>query len=137
MRFDGYKVSDMATSDPVPEATYHLRIAKVDYANPDDPEWKAAHPNSEAKHPGLLFDFVVQDEGDLFGRHVFQNATMKKGGDWLLRQIVEALGKEDDWELDTDEMVDGEVMGVVLVKPASADGKYTARNEIKKFLPLL
>src|SRR5262245_3771858 len=145
MRFEGYAVKDMASSDPIPEATYRLRIKEFDFADPGNPEWKKENANSKAKHPYLDTTFVVLDEVEaksgavVLGRHLFVNLTMKKGGDWLLRQLVEAAGKPDDWELDTDELVDAEVMGVVTIQPERVvDGqKYDAKNEIKRFASVL
>jgi len=132
MRFEGYTVKDMSTSEPIPEGTYKYRLAKFEYGDPSDPEWKPKHPNSQAKGRHLMLDLVVQDDGDQFGRHVFVPLSMEKGKDWLLRQLVEACGKDEDWELDTDELVDCEVMGVTIKRPAQ--GQYSESNNVKKFV---
>lgn len=140
-KFEGYSKKDMATSEPVPEATYRLRVKGVEFADPDNPVWKAAHPNSEAKHPGLNVDFVVQDEQVLgpnneevvvLGRHIFSNFTMKKGGDFMLRQLLDAINYPDDEDLDTDKLVDAEVLAVVTIQPKTE--KYEARNNIKRIM---
>lgn len=155
-----YAVKDMSTSSPVPEATYRCRINGFEYGDPNDPEWKAAHATSESKHPHLIADLVIQDEtvpspaGDVtvFGRHLFVPLTFKKGGDFMLRGLLEALGKDDEWMLidmegqpHWDELVDGEVLAVVTIQaerevtnPQTKEvKKYDARNNVKKFLPLV
>lgn len=157
MNLAPYAVKDMASSSPVPEATYHLRINNFEYNDPSDEEWRKANPNSQAKHPFLNVDLVIQDErvpsvdaGDqmVFGRHLFLNCTFKKGGDFMLRGLIEACGKEEDWMLvdmegqpHWDELKEAELLGVVVIQPEREDPKtkqkYSARNEIKKFLPLL
>src|SRR5262245_11193109 len=146
-KFDGYKQKDMATSDPIPEATYRVRVKdEPEYNDHTDPEWRKKHPQSEAKHPGLNCTFVVQDEtvpnpegGDditVLGRHIFTNITMKKGADFMLRQLLEAIGYPEDDDLDTARLKDAECLAVVVIKPArEVNGqKYEARNEIKRFM---
>ena len=157
MNLKPYAVKDMSTSDPIPEGTYRLRINGFEYNDPFDEEWKAAHPNSDAKNAFLSCDLVVQDEtiedknGEqivVFGRHLFTVLTFKKGGDFMLRQLLEAVGKEDDWMLiddegqpHWDELKDGEVSAVVTIQPERFDPKskqtYQARNNVKKIIPLL
>jgi hypothetical protein len=155
-----YAVKDMASGGTVPEATYRLRINKFEYNDPHDPEWRKNHANSDAKEPFLMCDFVVQDEtvptpaGDVsvFGRHLFTPLTFKQGGDFMLRQLIESLGKDEDWMLvdmqgepHWDELKDGEVLAVVTIQPArdvkgkdgQPDRHYDERNNVKKFLPLV
>jgi hypothetical protein len=145
MRFDNYRVADMASSEPIPEATYRLRVKDMIFNDPTNPDWKTAHPNSEAKEPFLNTTLVVMDDTEpktgalVGGRHIFTNLTMAKGKDWLLRQLVEASGKPDDWELDTDELKDAEVMGTVTINKArEVNGrKYEAKNEVRRFTAVL
>lgn len=153
----GYAVKDMASSSPVPEATYRLRIHEFEFNDPTDPEWKRQNPTSTAKFPNLNVSFVIQDETvpgpeagstvPVFGRYIFCTLTFKKGGDFMLRQLVEAVGKEDDWQLIDDqgephwnELIDAEVLATVIIQPEREDPnthqKYAAKNEVKKFMKL-
>src|SRR5262245_160857 len=149
-----YSVKDMATSDPVPEATYRLRIHGFEFNDPNDPEWKRQNPTSQAKHQNLNVDLVIQDETaptidggstPVLGRHLYSTLTFKRGGDWMLRSLLEAVGMDEDWMLIDEEgqphwneLVDQEVLAVVVIQPEREDPvtkqKYNARNEIKKFL---
>jgi hypothetical protein len=156
-----YAVKDMAEGGVVPEATYRLRLHKFEYNDPHNEEWKKAHPNSEAKDPFLQLDAVIQDDvikvvenGEekdvmVFGRHLFIPLTFKKGADFMLRMLLTELGKEEDWELvdqygepHWDELLNGEVLGVVTVQPERSNPKkpgevYPARNNVKKFMAIL
>jgi hypothetical protein len=139
MNLQPYKVGDMESGAPIPEATYRYRIAKVEYGDPNDSAWKAAHPNSQAKGPHLTMDLVVIDEGEYLGRHVFSTLTFAKGKDFALRQVCDALGKEEDWMLideqgvpHWDEFVDCEVLGVTTISTPT-EAYPNPRNNIKKF----
>lgn len=155
-----YAVKDMASGKPIPEATYRLRVNGFEYNDPHDSAWKEKHPNSNAKDPYLQADLIVQDdhapvqdgeeeeEGEVvLGRHIFVTLTFKRGGDFMLRQLIEACGQGEDWMLIDNEGVshwndlkDAEVMGVVVIQPERKDPNtgqiYNAKNEVKKFLPL-
>ena len=151
MNLAPYAVKDMASSSPFGEGTYRLRIAKFEYNDVNDPDWKAKHQNSQAKDPYLQVETVVLDEKSgldevIFGRHLFTTLSFKRGGDFMLRQLIEACGKEDDWMLVDDEgqphwddLIDSEVSGVVILSPErTVNGTtYQPRNEVKKFISLL
>lgn len=159
MQLAPYAVKDMTESGSiVPEATYHLRIVKFEYNDPHDEVWKAAHTSSEAKDPYLKLDTVITDESvqdannasvPVLGRHLYTTLTFKKGGDFMLRGLLEALNKDPEWMLvdedgvpHWDELVESEVMGVVTTQPEKPNPKkpgekYAAKSEIKKFISVL
>lgn len=134
-KLEGYRPKDMAETNLIPDGTYHLRINKVEYHpfTPADPS-KPKNDDNKDKQPYLNVDLVVQDEGDYFGRHVFDYVSLAKGDDWKMRQLCDATEKPEDWEVDTDEFIDNEVDAVV----GTQKGKkgYPDKNAVKRYISL-
>ena len=108
----------------IPEGTYALRIHQAKFVT--------AAEGKDAKFDYINLDCVVTEEGDFFGRHIFQNVTLKPAQAFLAAQIEEALGFDELHELNNDEWLDGELMGVVTIEKGKQG--YSDRNHVKKFL---
>lgn len=131
------RLGDMPTNEPVPEATYHLRLDKA--------ELKATGAGS--KTPGapmaeVQFTIFGPDEAEEFhGRKIFENLMLTGSGMFRLRQLLEASGENEDFILeDTDQLLGREVAGVVQVQKGRKDPNtgtdYPDRNRIARFLPI-
>lgn len=149
MRFDNFRPKDMTQDNTVPEATYVLRCNKCTFKEPKDAERSGetetgvptfTNKKGETVFPYLSFDFVIQDDGEQFGRHVFDNyVSLAPGDDWKLRQLMTAMEFDEDEALDTEAFVDREVTAVVTKTKAGKgkDGKwYDAQNRIGRYLSL-
>jgi len=153
VRFEKYKQSDMAADNTVPEATYKLRCNKVTFKEPQEDgktcdvagETEAGIPTfvnkkGETVFPYLSLDWVIQDDGETFGRHVFDNyVSLAPGDDWKVRQIMKSLEFSEDDAFDTDEWIDRECFGVVTKQKEGKgkDGKwYPAQNRVGRYMGL-
>jgi hypothetical protein len=148
MNLAPYAVKDMTSGKPFQEGTYRIRIHGFEFNDVHDAAWKAAHQNSQAKDPYLQVETVILDENSengevVLGRHLYTTLTFKKGGDFMLRQLCEAAGMDEEWMLvddqgepHWDELKDVELMAVVTIQPERTVGAqtYQARNEVKKFI---
>jgi len=110
----------------IPDGTYQLRINQAKFVPVSE--------GKDAKFDYINLDCVVTEEGEYLGRHVFQNVTLKPGGAYIAGQIEEALGFPYDHELNNDEWIEGEMMGVIVTEKG-AQG-YGPKNQVKKFLKL-
>lgn len=131
------KKTDLSASSTVPAATYRFRVNKAEINTVEAIREKK--PDSRIEDDQLNLDLVVQDEGDFFGRHVFENLSLSGQFSWRARKFLDAIEYPDDEDLDTEKMVDAEFYGVVKVQPASVgkDGKeYDERNQVSKFIGL-
>jgi hypothetical protein len=147
MRFDNFRQKDMAEDNTIPEATYRLRVNKVTFKEPKDSEQSGENEfgipvyrnkKGEDTYPYLTLDLVVQDEGETYGRHVFDNyLSLAPGDDWKIRQIMKALEFDEDEPLDTDTWIDRECYGVVTRQKAGKgkDGNYyQAQNRVGRYM---
>lgn len=138
---EGLRLGDMAKGDPIPEAVYHVRIAKTEEKT-SDPSEKNPDP-----YPYLNVDYVVSGGSpeEYHGRHVFENLTYAPGKNFALRQLATAVFGENE-DLDVLEVirnggfVDQELLIAVSVEKERTDkttGKtYQARNNVTKRMAL-
>jgi hypothetical protein len=129
------KLSDLPKSSVIPAATYRLRVNKCDLFTAEDARAKKA--DTKITEDNLNMDFVVIDEGERFGRHIFDNLPLGGEFAWRTRQFLDAMEYPSDEDLDTDKLIDGEVIAVVTVQKESIgkDGNtYPERNRIQKFM---
>lgn len=138
---EGLRLGDMAKGgDPVPEAIYHVRIAKT--------EEKVSEPNDKNPdpYPYLAVTYVVTGGSpeEYHGRHIFENLTYAPGKNFALRQLAEAVGlSEDDDVLEairTGAFIDQELQIAVSIEKEREDKKtgkkYEARNNVRKRMQL-
>ena len=130
-------------SDPVPAGTYKCRLAKIEAFDPDLA--RAQGKKTDAQHPSLRADWVVQDEGEMFGRHIFDNLVLTAGKSFMLRKYLDAIGWDDDKPVFADgqfvaqsDMIDAQAILVVEVEQERTDPNtgqsYDARNRIKNYI---
>jgi hypothetical protein len=130
-------------SDPVPAGTYKGRLAKIEAFDPD--EARAQGKKTDAQHASLRPDWVIQDEGEMFGRHIFDNLTLAPGKAFMLRKFLDAIAWPDDKPVFEDgvfvgksDMLDAQVILVVEVEAERTDpntgNTYEARNRVKNYI---
>lgn len=124
-------VNDMADSNPIPEATYNLRIDKMDYVE--------VPKSSTAKGPYLKAQLVVTGPGDdneHLGRRVFQNYPLFGAGSFRTREMLEKTGHPMDYKpTNTDELVGLEFGAAVGIEKGT--GGYPDKNAVRKHLDLI
>jgi hypothetical protein len=130
-------------SDPVPAGTYKCRLAKIEAFDPD--EARAQGKKTDAQHASLRPDWVIQDEGEMFGRHIFDNLTLAAGKAFMLRKFLDAIAWPDDKPVFEDgvfvgksDMLDSECILVVEIEQERTDPNtgvsYEARNRVKNYI---
>jgi hypothetical protein len=140
----GQSVGDMTKSEPVPEGVYHCRVNKSEVKAPKQPtKVNQKTKEVETSFPYVNWDYVITGGSpeEYHGRHFFEVGTLKPGATFVNRNVLEALGFEEDVTLRDalPECPDRELLIAVIVEPEGlgADGKwYPARNKIVKRLPL-
>lgn len=126
----GQKVGDMTKSGYFPEGVYHVRIAKAELKEPEH-EYKQnpdGTPNlNEPNYPYINYDYVLcgSSPEELHGRHVFEVGTLKPGATFVNRQVLTAVGHDDDTTLAEalPTLPDSELLIAV-----SIDGKYNKKT---------
>ena len=140
----GFTLKDLPKGEPVPEGTYHVRIAKAPRKVAKD-----AASSTEEKFPYLEIDLVVQAPEEFLGRHLFDVATLKPGVQFKLRQIMEVADWPEDTTYDDDDIESGklstdlegiECLVVTTIQKGNVDKitgqQYEPRNKVQKYLPL-
>jgi len=136
-----FKGSDAEKGEPIPGGTYRCSLKKIEAFDPD--EARAAGKNTTAEHPSLRADWVVQDEGEYFGRHIFDNLILTAGKNFMLRRFLDAIAWPDDKDIISDgvfvaasDMAEAECNLVVEIDPAKTiEGvTYEARNRVKAYI---
>lgn len=121
-------VGDMEKAQPLPEATYNLRIDKV--------EIRRAEPSVDNPEPDPYLNLMltVIDEGAYLGRKVFDICTLGKGKDWKLRKLLtEGLAwGEDDSLSDTTQLEQAEVGAAVTIEKGKKG--YEDRNKVVRYM---
>jgi hypothetical protein len=128
------KVNDLPKTNLVPDGTYRLRVEAVEYrdvqALKDEGKIKA-----ESKlDNGLNLNLVVQDEGEFFGRHIFEGVDLEGQYNSRSRHFLEACEYPADQDIDTDLLKDAEFIAVIGTRKETKE--YPAKNWIKKFMPI-
>lgn len=121
-------------ADVWPEMTVRFRVNKCEFRDVAQLKADGKIKAESDLNDGLNLDLVVQDEGEYFGRHLFDGVDLDGQFAHRCRQFLDAIEYPDDEDIDTDRITDAEFIGVVGVQPESKDGQYPARNRIKKFL---
>jgi len=131
------KASDLPKTNVVPEMTARLKVHKVEYR--DAAALKAAGTVKQDSQvvDGLNLQLVIQDEGEYFGRYIFEQVDFEGQYSSRSRQFLDAIEYPADENIDTDRIVDAEFTGVIGIMKESADGKYPEKNRIKKFMKLM
>ena len=136
-----FKGSDAQKDQPLEAGTYRCRLKEIKAFDPD--QARAEGKKTTAKEPSLKAVWVVQDEGDCFGRHLFDSMTLTAGKNFMLRKFLDAIAWDDDKDIITDgvfvaeaEMIDVECNLVIEVEPArTVEGTtYDVRNRVKQFI---
>jgi hypothetical protein len=140
---EGLKFGDLATNVPIPEAVYHVRIAKT--------EIRTAEPSEREPDPypyvSVAYSVMGQSPEEYHGRQIFENATLAPSKNFSIRQIIVAVfGGADqvDPDLDVVEyirnggLVDQELLIAVGIEKAREfkGKKYEARNNVTKRMPV-
>lgn len=113
---------------PIPEGEYHLKI--------DDCELKESR--NGGNYIKLSYSVIgpTHQGRKVFGMITVNNANQKAEeiGAQQLASLARAIGLKK--VSDTDQLIGGDFLGRVGIRPASEDGKYDAQNEVKKFRAL-
>lgn len=132
------RLGDIPKGEPVPEGVYHLRCDKatLQIVKEGKKSAGAAMANCE------LTIFGPQDQEQYHGRKIFENFMLAGDGMFRVRQFLEGAGKDEDFVLeDTDALISLEVGAVIGVdaerKDPTTGQVYSARNRVKKFLPIV
>lgn len=149
MKLPGRKAADMSESNTIPEATYRLRVNKFEFKTPKDATLmgKDSDGNEDyrdkdgkRKWPYFSADLVVQDEGEFFGRHVFDSyISTEPGDDWKLRMYWVAAELDPNEDFDSDQLLEAELYGVITLNKEGKgkDGKwYPAQNRVGRVIGL-
>lgn len=128
---------DIPKNVPIPEAVYRCRIHKIteDVVGAE----KDAQGNViKQGDPVWNVQLVVQDEGEFFGRYLFDTLFLPPArGAWKLRQLAESIDYPENENVNSDRMVDAEVLAVVEIESERTDPKtgkhYDARNRVKTY----
>ena len=112
--------------DPIPEGEYHLKITETELKD------------SASGGSYIKLKFIVIGPSHQ-GRVIFGNITIRNNnpkaeeiGTQQLATLARAIGVKK--VSDTDQLIGGEFIGRVIIKPA--EGKYDAQNEVKRFKAL-
>lgn len=147
MKLSGYRPKDMSVDNTIPEGAYRVRTNKFEFKAPKDSTNKGTEDNpkfynekGELVYPYFSADLIVQDDGEFFGRHVFDNyITTEPGEDWKLRQYTDAAELPEDEDFDSDKMIESEFY-VVVTKSKEGKGKdgnwYPAMNRVGRVIKL-
>lgn len=130
----GVTRNSLPKSSTIPKGTYRFRVAKVgfkDVAYFEDLAKKNGKEN-KMKDDVIELDLVVMDEGEFLGRHVFDSLPTSGSFANRLRKFLDAIDYPEEQDLNTDDLVNAEFMGVVSVQ--AAQGDYDERNRVKKFI---
>src|SRR5688572_16844105 len=92
-----FKGEDAKAGDPVPSGTYAADLRKVEAFDPDSA--RAAGKNTQAQYPSLRVDWVITDDGEFLGRHIFDNLILAAGKNFMMRRLFDAVSFPDDMEL--------------------------------------
>jgi hypothetical protein len=129
----GARVGDLPSGEPVPEATYHVRVDKAKYAE-----------SKEKKTPMAeiaLTIFGPAEAEEFHGRKIFDNLMLAGEGAFRTRQLLEATGENEDFVLeDTDQLVGREVQIVVVTekerREESTGKTFPARSKVARYQPI-
>jgi hypothetical protein len=112
--------------DPIPEGEYHLKITETELKD------------SASGGSYIKLKFIVIGPSHQ-GRVIFGNITIRNSnpkaeeiGTERLATLARAIGVKK--VSDTDQLIGGELIGRVIIRPA--EGKYDAQNEVKRFKAL-
>lgn len=134
---------DAKVGDPVPAGTYRCELRKIEAFDPDAA--RAAGKKTDAEHPSLKCDWVIQDEGEFFGRHIFDSLILTAGKNFMLRRFLDAITWPDEKAVfENGEFVaQSDMTGVqcnLVVEEEKertdekTGTKYDARNRVKQFI---
>lgn len=134
---EGLRLGDMSGNEPLPEAIYPVRIQKT--------EIKRAAPSQQNPDPwdyaNIALVVVADDRVDeqYHGRYIFDGGTLQPGKNWAVRQLLEAVGVDEDEDvivgLRNNAYADRQLLVAVKIDPGGKgnDGKeYGPRNRVTK-----
>jgi hypothetical protein len=137
----------MAVDNTIPEGAYRVRTNKFEFKAPKNSSNRGTEldpkyydEKGEQTYPYFSADLIVQDDGEFFGRHVFDNyISTAPGDDWKLRQYADGAELPEDEDFESEKMVDSEFY-VVVTKSKEGKGKdgnwYPAMNRVSRVMKL-